>query len=109
MAFIAVFSSFFVSCEENEDYEDLNKCEITVSCTDGGKVEVSKYLETSVSVLIGSEIEVVATPDENYDFIGWFVGDQETPVSTDEEYSFIVAGDITLTAKINGVMAVPIL
>ena len=58
-AFFVAFLSFLVSCDENED---LNRCKITVACTDGGKVKISKYLETSEFVLIGSEIEVVANP-----------------------------------------------
>ena len=95
--FVAL-SSFLVSCGDSKKPEDSTKCKLTVTSTEGGKVKISKYLETSEIVLIGSEIEVVATPDENCDFIGWFIGDDETPVSTDAEYTFVVEEDIALTA-----------
>ena len=43
---------------------------------------------------------VVATPNADCDFIGWFVGDAETPVSTDTEYTFTtLEEDVTLIAK----------
>ena len=42
---------------------------------------------------------VVATPNADCDFIGWFVGDSETPVSTAVEYTFTVTEDVTLIAK----------
>jgi hypothetical protein len=54
---------------------------------------------TSRIALNGSEVTVIATPDEDCDFIGWFVGDEETPVSTDAEYTFVVEEDIILIAK----------
>ena len=99
LAFLVAFSSFFVSCDENDDFEDLNRCKITVTATEGGKVKISKYLETTEIVLIGSEIEVVATADEGYAFTGWYLGESTEPVSTDAEYTFVVEENITLTAK----------
>jgi len=47
--------------------------------------------------VFGSEITVVATPAECYDFDGWFVG--ETLVSEDAEYTFTVTEDVDLVAK----------
>ena len=91
-------SSFFVACDEKYDFDELFKCQITVTCTEGGKVKISKYFETSEIVMIGSEIEVVATPDEGYIFTGWYVGNFTEPVSTDAVLTFVATKNMTLTA-----------
>lgn len=71
-----------------------------ILCSAGnGSVSFKDSADTSVAVLPGTEITVVATPDENYDFIGWFVGDEATPVSTDADYTFEVVEDMLLTAQ----------
>ena len=98
LAFLVAFTSFFVSCDK-DNFEDSNRCKITVTATKGGKVKISKYLETTEIVLIGSEIEVVATADEGYAFTGWYLGESTEPVSTDAEYTFVVEEDIALTAQ----------
>ena len=95
ICFFVAFSSFLISCDENED---LNRCKITVTCTDGGKVKISKYIETSEFVLIGSEIEVVATPNDGYAFTGWYVADSTEPISTDAVFTFVATKNTTLTA-----------
>ena len=99
LGILVAFSSLFVSCDENEDDLDPTICKITVTCTEGGKVKISKYLETSENVPIGSEIEVVATPDEGYEFTGWYVGDSaEEPIGTEPIFTFIATKNTTLTA-----------
>lgn len=98
LTFLVAFTSFFVSCDENDDFEDLNRCKITVTATEGGKVKISKYLETTENVLYGSEIEVVATADEGYEFTGWYLGDSTEPVSTDAIFTFVATRNTTLTA-----------
>lgn len=45
----------------------------------------------------GASATVVATPNENYTFEGWYEG--ETRVSTDASYTFTVSGNITLEAR----------
>ena len=96
-AFLVAFSSLFVSCDE-DNFEDPNRCKVTVTCTEGGNVKISKYLETSELVMIGSEIEVVATPDEGYAFTGWYLGDSTEPISTDAVFTFVATKNTTLTA-----------
>ena len=44
----------------------------------------------------------MSTPNENCDFLGWFVGDAETPVSTELTYTFTVNESISLVAKFEG-------
>ena len=72
---------------------------VAVRSSGNGSVSFKDSSETSVAVLPGSEVTVVATPDAGCDFIGWFIGDGDTPVSTDAEYTFAVKENITLTAK----------
>ena len=97
LAILVAFSSFFVSCDE-DNFEDSNRCKVTVTCTEGGKVKISKYFETTEIVLIGSEIEVVATADEGYIFTGWYLGDSTEPISNDAVFTFIATKNSTLTA-----------
>ncbi len=97
LAILVAFTSFFVSCDE-DNFEDSNRCKITVTCTEGGKVKISKYLETTEIVLIGSEIEVVATADEGYAFTGWYLGDSTEPISNEAVFTFVATKNTTLTA-----------
>ena len=99
--FICLFvalSTFLFSCSGGKKSEDANRCKITVTSTEGGKVKISKYLETSENVLIGSEVEVVATPDDGYIFTGWYVGNSSEPISTDAVFLFVATKNSTLTA-----------
>lgn len=68
LGLLAVFSSLFISCDENEI--DSNICKITVKSEGNGTVSITDYIGTSVNVLIGNSMEVVATPDDGYAFIG---------------------------------------
>ena len=97
LAFLVALSSIFVSCEE-DNFEDSNRCKISVTATEGGKVKISKYLETTEIVLIGSEIEVIATADEGYAFTGWYLGESTEPISTDAVFTFVATKNTTLTA-----------
>ena len=98
LAFLVAVSSIFVSCDENEWFEEINKCRITVVATDGGEVKISKYLQTSELILLGREIDVVATPDEGYIFTGWYLDDSAEPISNDAVFNFVVTKDVTFTA-----------
>ncbi len=98
LAFLVAFSSLFVSCGENEWFEELNKCRITVIAADGGEVKISKYLQTSELILLGSEIDIVATPNDGYVFTGWYMNDSAEPISNDAVFNFVVTKDVTFTA-----------
>ena len=95
MCLFVTLSTFLLSCGGGSD---ANRCKITVAATTGGKVKISKYLETSENVLYGSEVEVVAMPDDNYAFTGWYIGNATEPVSTDAVFTFIATKNSTLTA-----------
>ena len=97
LGLLVVFSSLFTSC--NEEELDPNICKITVKSEGNGKVSITDYIGTSVNVLIGNHIEVVATPDDGWAFIGWYISGTESPVSTDASFTFITSENVTLTAR----------
>ena len=69
---------------------------ITICSAGNGRVSFTNGNLNSIAVLSGTEVTVVAIPDEGFLFSGWFVGDE--PVSTDTKYTFVAMGDIVLTA-----------
>ena len=70
---------------------------VSVSSAANGVCAIKDKDGTSATVLNGSVITVIATPDEGYDFIGWYVND--ALVSSDAEYTFTVCEDVALVAK----------
>ncbi len=102
LGFLVAFASLFVSCSDKNNDNGGNDnliCQITVSGTDGGSASITNYIGNSISVLIGNSVEVVAVPDNGYQFIGWFLGDSNTFVSYKKNYTFIASNDVTLVAK----------
>ena len=99
--FVAL-SSLFVSCSDNNGDDDKNDsliCQISVSSTNGGSAKITNYIGSSVDVLIGNGVEVVAIPDEGYNFLGWYLGNSDVPVSIDAIFTFTASKDIALLAK----------
>ena len=99
--FICLFvalSTFLFSCGGGKKSEDANRCKITVTTTEGGKVKITEYLATTECVPIDSRIEVVATPDDGFIFTGWYLGDSTGPISNDAVFTFIATKNSTLTA-----------
>ncbi len=99
LGLLVAFSSFFVSCNENDDDLDSIFCKITVKSEGSGTVSITNYIGTSANVLIGNQIEVVATPAAGNTFTGWYTGKSNVPVSNDERFVFIASENITLIAK----------
>lgn len=97
LGLLVLFSSLFTSC--NEEELDPNICKITVKSEGNGTVSITDYIGTSVNVLIGNSVEVVATPDDGCAFIGWYISGTETPVSTDAAFTFTTSESVTLTAR----------
>ena len=50
-------------------------------------------------MLIGNQVEVVATPAEGSAFIGWYMGNSNTPVSTEKKFVFTASENTTLIAR----------
>lgn len=72
---------------------------VSVSSAGNGSVEITNYSSTELVFKPGTQISVIATPDDGYNFVGWFVGEDEEPVSTDDWYKFTVNEDVSLIAK----------
>ncbi len=85
------------SCDERIIGFDM----FTVSVRSDGYGSVAIYgtYDKSLDLWNGSELTVIATPAANYDFLGWFVGDSEEPVSTEATYRFTVNESVALVAK----------
>lgn len=94
-----VFSLLFVLCDESERDLEPTICKITVKSEGCGTVSITNYIGTSVNVLIGNNIEVVATPADGSAFIGWYISGTDAPVSTEARFVFTVSENTTLTAK----------
>ena len=99
LAFLVAFSSIFVSCDENDNDSDSTICKITVISDGDGAVSITNYIGTSVNVLIGNNVEVVATPGSGSKFIGWYISSSNEPVSLDEKFIFIASENTTLVAR----------
>ncbi len=97
LAILVAFSSLIISCDESE--QDSNICKITVTHEGNGTVSITNYVGAFANVLIGNNVEVVATPAEGNAFIGWYLVGSETPVSMEEKYVFTASENITLIAK----------
>lgn len=50
-------------------------------------------------MLAGNTVKFIAIPNNGYEFVGWFIGDDAFPVSVDATYTFVVNKDIALVAK----------
>ena len=72
---------------------------VSVSSAGNGSVTISNLKPTELFFKPGTSVSVYATPDDGYNFVGWFVGEAEEPVSTDEWYEFTINEDVSLIAK----------
>ena len=102
LGLVVALSSLFVSCSDNngdDDKSDSLICQISVSNTNGGSAKITNYIGSSANVLIGNGVEVVAIPDEGYNFLGWYLGNSDVPVSIDAIFTFTASKDIALLAK----------
>lgn len=98
-AILVAFSSLLVSCDENGNDSDPTICKITVMKDGDGTVSITNYIGMSVNVLIGNQVEVVATPAVGCAFTGWYLSDGETLVSTEAKFIFTASENTTLIAR----------
>ena len=75
--------------------------DIAIGSSDGGSASFKDSEEKIVHLLPGEEVTVIAVPDEKYDFLGWFIGNSQEPVSTEATYTFAVSENVSLVAKFN--------
>ena len=74
---------------------------VSISSSGYGRVTFYNSAESAIEVASGTKVTVIATPDENCEFKGWYVGNSDTPVSTEATYTFSANGDVALIAKFN--------
>ena len=74
---------------------------VSIRSGGNGTVSFEKSSELSQYIQIGEELTVVATPNANCGFVGWFVNGSEEPVSTEAAYTFTVEENVSLVAKFN--------
>ena len=99
---LVAFASLFVSCDDGGNEGGGNNdlfCNVSVTNTSGGSVSITDYLDNTSKVLIGATIEVVAVPESGYEFLGWFIGNSDEPVSTNATLKFVASRDVALVAK----------
>ena len=96
LGLILTFSSVFVSCVEDDG---LTVYTVSVSSEDNGSASIKDNEATSLSVTQGNRITVVATPNDGYEFVGWFLMDKTTSISIEPTYTFVVSNNISLIAK----------
>ena len=59
---------------------------------------INEYNNTKVTV--GENVELRATLAEGYTFLGWFINDSETPISTNLEYDYkMIDQNVSIIAK----------
>ena len=78
---------------------ELRKYTASVSSSGNGSIAIKDIDGTSAEFVAGSTVTVVATPDDGYMFSGWFIDGNETPVSTNLLYTFIVKADVAIEAR----------
>ena len=55
---------------------------------------------TTRYISVGKEIELSATTNDGYNFLGWFKNDSDEPITTETKYKFtMLAEDVKFTAK----------
>lgn len=96
LGLILAFSSVFISCVEDDG---LTVYTVSVSSEDNGSASIKDNEATSLSVTQGNRITVVATPNDGYEFVGWFLMDKTISISIEPTYTFVVSNNISLIAK----------
>ena len=97
---IAAFALLFVSCsDDNGGNNGVVSCTVSATATEGGIVTIENYSGNTAVLLAGNTVKFIATPNEGYQFVGWYINGSKTPVSTELIYSFIANKDVAYVAK----------
>lgn len=70
---------------------------VTISSNEDGRAAFENSSKSAMAVLTGNKVTVVATPNADCEFEGWYVG--ESKVCTDSVYTFAVSKNISVVAK----------
>lgn len=104
LLFVA-FPSLFISCNnEVEDETPEVLYEVSITATEGGSVQFSDCSALSKQVKFGTSLKAIATPDEGWAFLGWYMNGVilVKPIAS---FAFPAITDMQLTAKFEKIPA----
>lgn len=90
---VVAFSLMLMGCGNKDGVK------ITVNNTASGSAFFANSTEKTREVSVGDTVTIVATPKENCEFAGWYVGKEKTPKSTEANYTFVASESISLVAR----------
>ena len=79
---------------------------VSISCNGNGSVSFENSTETTMIVKPNTSITVIASPEEGYKFLGWYINGNS--VSTNTNYTFNVNGHVELIAEFEKPLVVSI-
>lgn len=103
---VAAFALLFVSCDNGDD--ECVSCTVSATATEGGSVAIENYSGNTAVLLAGNTVKFIATPNEGYQFVGWYIDGSKTPVSTELTYLFIANKDVAYIAKFEKTFSVSV-
>ncbi len=74
-------------------------CTVTATSEDDAKGSVTVTGVSEGHVQVGSEVTLSAVAEDGYVFDGWYVDGEETPASTQSEWTFVATEDASYVAK----------
>lgn len=95
-ALAILFSAMLASCDTEDTYTPYR---IEIAAEGHGSVQFKGYHGCAQNYNPGSEVVIIAHPDKDYSFEGWYIKDSESPVCTERIYTFTAEEDLTLTAR----------
>ena len=104
LMFVA-FPALFISCNnEVEDETPEILYEVSITATEGGSVQFSDCSALSKQVKFGTSLEAIATPEEGWAFLGWYMNGVilVKPIAS---FAFPAITDMQLTAKFEKIPA----
>ena len=93
---VTFFSLILASCDNEVSYTPRRIEIVAEGC---GRVQFEGYQGGVQYYNPGNEVVVIAHPDEDYSFEGWYTNNSDASVSTERRYSFIADEDLSLTAR----------
>ena len=92
-ALAILFSAMLASCDTEDTYTPYR---IEIEAEGHGSVQFKGYHGCAQNYNLGSEVVIIAHPDKDYSFDGWYT---EAEFTTEWDFNNSVDEDITLYAK----------
>ena len=85
-----------VSCDNKDNYTPYK---IEIAAEGCGRVQFEGYHGYVQNYNPGNEVVVIAHPDEDYCFKGWYIKNSNEPACTERRYTFTANNNLSLTAR----------